>query len=102
MSDDSKNKKVGKAVVGAVDTVRSNRGAKNTSAGGLSDRQKEKYEELKKKVRNCKIQSVFFWGSGEANSQTNSLQKAADRPNRLQTVYSSDSMASILHGQQTA
>ena len=35
-------------------------------------------------------QNVFFWGSGEANSQTNSPQEATDRPNSVQTIYSVD------------
>ena len=33
-------------------------------------------------------QSGFFWGSGEANSQTNSPQEADDRPKSLQSVNS--------------
>ena len=34
------------------------------------------------------VQSGFFWGSGEANSQTNSPQEADDRPKSLQSVNS--------------
>ena len=33
-------------------------------------------------------QSGFFWGGGEANSQTNSPQEADDRPKSLQSVNS--------------
>ena len=42
----------------------------------------------------------FFWGSGEANSQTNSLYEAADRPNSLQTTLSVDFMVYKLYGLQ--
>ena len=45
-------------------------------------------------------QSGFFWGSGEANSQTNSLYEAADRPNSLQTTLSVDFMVYKLYGLQ--
>ena len=45
-------------------------------------------------------QSVFFWGSEEANSQTNSLYEAADRPNSLQTTLSVDFMVYKLYGLQ--
>ena len=43
-------------------------------------------------------QSGFFWGSGEANSQINSLEEAADRPNSLQTNYSVDCMVCRQYG----
>ena len=55
LSDDSKVKKGAKAIVAAVDTVQSDHSHRNNSVAELNDKQKEKYQELKKKSGNCKL-----------------------------------------------
>ena len=60
----------------------------------------EKGEKPENVVVHVHKQSVFFWGSGEANSQTNSPQEADDRPKSLQSVNSVALMVCRLYGLQ--
>ena len=65
LSEDSKPKKGGKATVAAADTSKVNNPNSNiqvsngAAVSGLSDKQKEKYDEFKKRAGNCKLCKVM-------------------------------------------
>ena len=65
LSEDTKQKKGGKAVVAAADTSKVNSSNSNipvpngSSVSGLSDKQKEKYDEFKKRAGYCKLCKVM-------------------------------------------
>ena len=72
MTDDTKVKKGGK-VIAAVGSVRTGDDRNDTSTGDFSEKQKEKYQDLKQKAGNCKLCKVMHTLQSRSAGQSNAL-----------------------------